>query len=90
VGFICRCNRQLASADLLRRPSDVTRSMVQKAVVVIASQPIFVSPAATSGGSESNADLSFAGSYAVRSPLSLLCDESQRNWAEEIGISSAW
>ncbi|KAL7424505.1 hypothetical protein Q5752_000189 [Cryptotrichosporon argae] len=39
--FGISCNRQLASADLLRRSSDVTRSMVQKAVVVIASQPVF-------------------------------------------------
>lgn len=41
--FGISCNRQLASADLINRPSDVTRSMVQKAVVVIASQPMFVS-----------------------------------------------
>ncbi|GFZ51075.1 Late secretory pathway protein avl9 [Saitozyma sp. JCM 24511] len=39
--FGISCNRQLASSDLLRRPSDVTRSMVQKAVIVIASQPVF-------------------------------------------------
>ncbi|OXH07772.1 hypothetical protein C369_04318 [Cryptococcus neoformans A5-35-17] len=39
--FGISCNRQLASAELHRRPSDVTRSMVQKAVVVIASHPIF-------------------------------------------------
>ncbi|ORY31584.1 transport protein Avl9-domain-containing protein [Naematelia encephala] len=39
--FGISCNRQLASAELLRRPSDVTRSTVQKAVVVIASQPVF-------------------------------------------------
>ncbi|WVR09652.1 hypothetical protein IAU60_006726 [Kwoniella sp. DSM 27419] len=39
--FGISCNRQLASSELTRRPSDVTRSMVQKAVVVIASQPIF-------------------------------------------------
>ncbi|WVQ66747.1 uncharacterized protein L199_004938 [Kwoniella botswanensis] len=39
--FGISCNRQLASSELTRRPSDVTRSMVQKAVVVIASQPVF-------------------------------------------------
>ncbi|OXB36127.1 cytoplasmic protein [Cryptococcus neoformans] len=39
--FGISCNRQLASAELHRRPSDVTRSMVQKAIVVIASHPIF-------------------------------------------------
>lgn len=36
-----RCNRQIAASDLLQRSSDVTRSMVQKAVVVLASQPVF-------------------------------------------------
>nr|ODN81349.1 hypothetical protein L203_05604 [Cryptococcus depauperatus CBS 7841] len=41
--FGISCNRQLASSELLKRPSDVTRSMVQKAVIVIASQPVFVS-----------------------------------------------
>jgi hypothetical protein len=40
--FGISCNRQLSASELLVRPSDVTRSMVQKAVVVIASQPIFV------------------------------------------------
>ncbi|WWD19878.1 hypothetical protein CI109_104347 [Kwoniella shandongensis] len=39
--FGISCNRQLASSELMRRPSDVTRSTVQKAVIVIASQPIF-------------------------------------------------
>ncbi|WWC91958.1 uncharacterized protein L201_006911 [Kwoniella dendrophila CBS 6074] len=39
--FGISCNRQLPSSELMRRPSDVTRSMVQKAVVVIASQPVF-------------------------------------------------
>ncbi|WVQ83691.1 hypothetical protein IAT38_005835 [Cryptococcus sp. DSM 104549] len=39
--FGISCNRQLASSELKRRPSDVTRSMVQKAVIVIASQPVF-------------------------------------------------
>ena len=41
--FGISCNRQLQATDLLVRPSDVTRSTVQKAVVVIASQPVFVS-----------------------------------------------
>ncbi|KAL1405262.1 hypothetical protein Q8F55_008888 [Vanrija albida] len=39
--FGISCNRQIAAADLVRKSSDVTRSMVQKAVVVIASQPVF-------------------------------------------------
>ncbi|WVQ75611.1 hypothetical protein IAR50_005240 [Cryptococcus sp. DSM 104548] len=39
--FGISCNRQLASTDLIRRPSDVTRSMVQKAVIVVASKPVF-------------------------------------------------
>jgi len=37
----CSCNRQIASADLLSRDEDVTRSMVQKAVVVLAAKPVF-------------------------------------------------
>ena len=41
--FGISCNRQLNASELIRRPSDVTRTTVQKAVVVIASQPIFVS-----------------------------------------------
>jgi hypothetical protein len=36
-----RCNRQIAASDLLHKSSDVTRSMVQKAVIVLASQPVF-------------------------------------------------
>lgn len=36
-----RCNRQLAAADLINRPADVTRSTVQMAVVVLARQPVF-------------------------------------------------
>lgn len=36
-----RCNRQISSADLLVKGADVTRSTVQKAVVVIASKPVF-------------------------------------------------
>ncbi|ODN95301.1 hypothetical protein L198_04694 [Cryptococcus wingfieldii CBS 7118] len=39
--FGISCNRQLASTELLKRPSDVTRSMVQKAVIVVASKPVF-------------------------------------------------
>ncbi|BEJ15278.1 hypothetical protein CspHIS471_0410450 [Cutaneotrichosporon sp. HIS471] len=39
--FGISCNRQIAASDLLRKSSDVTRSMVQKAVVVLASQPVF-------------------------------------------------
>ncbi|KAI9633849.1 putative cytoplasm protein [Dioszegia hungarica] len=39
--FGISCNRQLASKELLYRPEDVTRTTVQKAVVVMASQPVF-------------------------------------------------
>lgn len=39
--FGISCNRQIAAVDLIKRGSDVTRSMVQKAVVVLASQPVF-------------------------------------------------
>lgn len=39
-----RCNRQIAASDLLQKHADVTRSTVQKAVVVLASRPVFVSP----------------------------------------------
>ncbi|KAI9487841.1 MAG: AVL9/DENND6 domain-containing protein [Benjaminiella poitrasii] len=39
--FGISCNRQIASKDLLVKTSDVTRSIVQKAVVVLARQPIF-------------------------------------------------
>ncbi|RKP01113.1 hypothetical protein CXG81DRAFT_532, partial [Caulochytrium protostelioides] len=38
--FGLACYRQMPAADLLQRPSDVTRSMVQKAVVVLASDPV--------------------------------------------------
>lgn len=41
VTLCCSCNRQIASADLLARDEDVTRSMVQKAVVVLAVKPVF-------------------------------------------------
>ncbi|ORX40483.1 transport protein Avl9-domain-containing protein [Kockovaella imperatae] len=39
--FGISCNRQLQASELLVRPSDVTRTTVQKAIVVIASQPVF-------------------------------------------------
>ncbi|CAO3692602.1 unnamed protein product [Umbelopsis ramanniana] len=39
--FGISCNRQIASNDLLVKSPDVTRSIVQKAVVVLARQPIF-------------------------------------------------
>ena len=39
--WACRCNRQISSADLLVKGPDVTRSTVQKAVVVLASKPVF-------------------------------------------------
>lgn len=35
------CNRQIVSTDLINPGSDVTRSTVQKAVVVLANQPVF-------------------------------------------------
>ncbi|KAI0357549.1 hypothetical protein OH77DRAFT_1476284 [Trametes cingulata] len=39
--FGISCNRQISSADLLVKDADVTRSTVQKAVVVLASKPVF-------------------------------------------------
>jgi Transport protein Avl9 len=36
-----RCNRQIAASDLLVKADDVTRSTVQKAIVVLASKPVF-------------------------------------------------
>ncbi|KAI0712430.1 transport protein Avl9-domain-containing protein [Earliella scabrosa] len=39
--FGISCNRQISSADLLVKGDDVTRSTVQKAVVVLASKPVF-------------------------------------------------
>ncbi|RDX53517.1 hypothetical protein OH76DRAFT_1399439 [Lentinus brumalis] len=39
--FGISCNRQISSADLLVKGADVTRSTVQKAVVVLASKPVF-------------------------------------------------
>ncbi|KAF8588564.1 hypothetical protein K439DRAFT_1334974 [Ramaria rubella] len=39
--FGISCNRQIASSELLSKGEDVTRSMVQKAVVVLAAKPVF-------------------------------------------------
>lgn len=39
--FGISCNRQVKSSDLKEKPADVTRSTVQKSVVVIAKKPIF-------------------------------------------------
>ena len=39
--FGISCNRQIKAADLLAKDDDVTRSTVQKAVVVLASKPVF-------------------------------------------------
>ena len=39
--FGISCTRQLDSTELLNRPEDVTRSTVQKALVVIAESPQF-------------------------------------------------
>lgn len=36
-----RCNQQIAASTLLVKDADVTRSIVQKAVVVLASKPLF-------------------------------------------------
>ena len=36
-----RCNQQIAASSLLVKSSDVTRSTVQKAVVVLAAKPVF-------------------------------------------------
>jgi hypothetical protein len=38
---IPRCNQQIAASALLVKSSEVTRSIVQKAVVVLASKPVF-------------------------------------------------
>lgn len=38
---INRCNRQISAAELLVKDAEVTRSTVQKAVVVLASKPVF-------------------------------------------------
>ncbi|KZS96061.1 hypothetical protein SISNIDRAFT_483460 [Sistotremastrum niveocremeum HHB9708] len=39
--FGISCNRQISSATLLSKDEDVTRSTVQKAIVVLSSKPIF-------------------------------------------------
>ncbi|KAK2465397.1 hypothetical protein APHAL10511_002751 [Amanita phalloides] len=39
--FGISCNQQMAASTLLVRDADVTRSIVQKAVVVLASKPVF-------------------------------------------------
>ncbi|BFZ61516.1 hypothetical protein YB2330_002582 [Saitoella coloradoensis] len=39
--FGISCNRQLKASELLNRPADVTRSTIQKAVVVLSSKPLF-------------------------------------------------
>lgn len=39
--FGISCNRQIATAELLTKDSDMTRSTVQKAVVILASKPAF-------------------------------------------------
>lgn len=39
--FVLRCNQQIAASSLLVKSPDVTRSIVQKAVVVLASKPVF-------------------------------------------------
>ncbi|KAJ3770300.1 transport protein Avl9-domain-containing protein [Lentinula raphanica] len=39
--FGISCNQQIAASALLVRPPDVTRSTVQKAVVILASKPVF-------------------------------------------------
>jgi len=36
-----RCNQQIPASSLLVKGPDVTRSTVQKAVVVLASKPVF-------------------------------------------------
>ncbi|KAI8334480.1 AVL9/DENND6 domain-containing protein [Blakeslea trispora] len=39
--FGISCNRQIAAKDLIVKTPDITRSTVQKAIVVLARQPIF-------------------------------------------------
>ena len=39
--FGISCNRQIATSALLVKEPDMTRSTVQKAVVVLASKPVF-------------------------------------------------
>ena len=42
--FGISCTHQLDSNELLQRPDDVTRSTVQKAVVVVAESPHYFGP----------------------------------------------
>jgi hypothetical protein len=51
--FGISCNRQIAASDLLVKGADVTRSTVQKAVIVLASRPVFVSRYIASASSSS-------------------------------------
>ena len=39
--FGISCTRQMSSSELLYRPADVTRSTIQKALVVLARKPVF-------------------------------------------------
>lgn len=39
--FGISCNRQISSSELRVKSEDVTRSTVQKAVVILASKPVF-------------------------------------------------
>jgi hypothetical protein len=39
--FGISCTRQMQSAELLNRPAEVTRSTIQKAIVVLARKPLF-------------------------------------------------
>jgi len=39
--FGISCTRQMASSELLNRPAEVTRSTIQKALVVLARKPVF-------------------------------------------------
>ena len=39
--FGISCTRQMSSSELLNRPAEVTRSTIQKALVVLARKPVF-------------------------------------------------
>jgi hypothetical protein len=39
--FGISCTRQMLSSELYDRPADVTRSTIQKAIVVLARKPVF-------------------------------------------------
>ena len=39
--FGISCTRQMSASDLVNRPPDVTRSTIQKALVVLARKPVF-------------------------------------------------